>query len=153
MATLGNFVAGQVLTAAELNAIAAWTSFTPTWTGLTVGNGTETAFYAPIADLTFMQVALTFGSTTSITAGVTIAYPVAADDTFRDGVGGQAQFRDDDTGNVYHGVTSPNSGTIMNIRVFNSSGTYLTETNLTSTIPFTWATGDRLIISHWFRAA
>ena len=151
MAALGSFVAGQVLTAAELNAVGDFTTYTPTILNFTLGDGTLFAAYAPVNELIFLQVAITFGSTTAISGSLTCSYPVTADDTFRDGTGGQCTFRDDDTATNYFGVTTPNSGTIFNIGVLDSSGTYVKTAGLSSTVPFTWATSDRLIISHWFR--
>ncbi|MGA1556921.1 MAG: hypothetical protein ACO4AY_12845 [Ilumatobacteraceae bacterium] len=151
MAALGSFVAGQVLTAAELNAIGDFTTYTPTFTGLTVGDGTLFAAYAPVNELVFLQVAITFGSTTAISGSLTCSYPFTADDTFRDGTGGQCTFRDDDTATNYFGVPTPSSGTIFNIRALDASGTYVKHTNISGTIPFTWATSDRLVVSHWFR--
>jgi hypothetical protein len=48
MATqLGDFTAGQILEAADLNDIAVWTDYTPAFaSGVTVGNGTWVAGYA-----------------------------------------------------------------------------------------------------------
>jgi hypothetical protein len=151
MAALGSFVAGQVLTAAELNAVGDFTTYTPTFTGLTVGDGTLFAAYAPVNELVFLQIQVEFGSTTAITAGVTCTYPVTADDTYRDGISGSVMFRDNDTTDVFHGVVAPSSGTIFNIRALDASGTYVKHTNISGTIPFTWATSDRLVVSHWFR--
>jgi hypothetical protein len=53
MATqLGDFTAGQVLTAADLNDIAVWTDYTPTFAaGVTVGNGTWVAGYAIVNEI------------------------------------------------------------------------------------------------------
>lgn len=152
MATLGNFVAGQVLTAAELNAIATFTSFTPTWTNLTVGNGTNTGRYAQVNELVFMQVDLVFGSTTSISGDVRLTLPVEADSFRLDGTGGQVWF-EDDTGTDYNGGTMRFNSTEITLRVWNTSGTYLSGTALSSTVPFTWTNPDKLTVTHWYKAA
>lgn len=153
MATLGNFTSGQVLTAAELNAIADETSFTPVWTNITVGNGTNAGRYFRINNVILMQVQLIFGSTTSISAGgVLLDFPVTAADTYLDGSGGQIVC-EDVTGSDYFGPTFRSSGTKIGINVWTTSLTYLAASAITSTVPFTWATGDRLIVTHWYEAA
>lgn len=152
MAALGNFVAGQVLTATELNAIADPTAFTPNWTGVTVGNGTTNGVYYRVNDTIFMQASLVFGSTTSITAAVFLDFPVAANTTYKDGNGGQVTL-EDDTGSIYMGPTLRNNTTSFGVRVWNTSGTYLTASVLSSTVPFTWTTNDRIDITHWYQAA
>jgi hypothetical protein len=67
MATFGTFASGQVLTAAELNAAGAWTSFTPSWVNLTPGNGVVSAAYSQFNKILFVRVKLTWGTTTSCT--------------------------------------------------------------------------------------
>lgn len=44
------------------------TSFTPTWTNVTVGNGTSSGSYVRVGDLVFVSARLVFGSTTALTA-------------------------------------------------------------------------------------
>jgi hypothetical protein len=77
MATqLGDFTAGQVLTAADLNDIAVWTDYTPTFAaGVTVGNGTWVAGYAIVNEILFWQGTFTLGSTSAITGSVSINTP------------------------------------------------------------------------------
>jgi hypothetical protein len=152
MATLGNFVSGQVLTAAELNAIGTYTSFTPTWGNVTVGNGTSTGYYCQINKLIHWSCELLFGSTTSITGNVQIDYPVTPDDFYQAASGAQCVF-EDANGTDYYGALFRSSATTSTVRVFNSSGTYVSPTNVTSTVPFTWASTDRLIVNGVYRAA
>jgi len=67
MTALGDFSSGDVLTAADLNGIATWTSFTPTWTNLTVGNGTyDWSLYSQVNDIVFFSIRFTLGSTSSV---------------------------------------------------------------------------------------
>jgi hypothetical protein len=149
MATVGTFTSGQVLTAAELNSIGAKTAFTPTWGNLTVGNGTVVAHYFDLNDLILWNVELEFGSTTSISGSVTIDYPVAGAATYRAPVGGLVHL-DDATGTDYIGALYRNSGTAATVTVLNTTGSYVRYSTLSSTVPFTWATGDRLVISDWY---
>lgn len=73
MATLGTFTAGQVLTAAELNAIGTWTAFTPTLTASTtnptLGTGsTRAGSYCQLNELVIYIAYIRFG-TSGVSAG------------------------------------------------------------------------------------
>jgi hypothetical protein len=150
--TLGSFVGGDVLQAAELNAIGTWTAFTPTWTNLTVGNGTLVAEYCAVNELVFWRVLLSFGSTTSISGSVTIDYPVPADNLFLGSVGGQV-YCDDQSGADYFGTLYRNSTTTATVRAFSLGTTYLASSTITATVPFTWGDGDDLVIEDWYKPA
>ena len=71
------------ITAASLNAVcdelalynAAWTSFTPTFTGFTLGNGTSEGVYQLIGRWAVVRFRLTLGSTSAITGSMTTAVP------------------------------------------------------------------------------
>ena len=149
MATLGTFTAGQVLTAAELNAIGTATAFTPTWTNLTVGDGTVTANYWQINELVFWKVELIWGTTTSASGNVEIDYPVAGGSTFSNAVGGSVQF-DDNNSTDFFGVLYRNNTARARIVALNVAGTYATQTAMTATVPFTWTSTDRLLIEDWY---
>ena len=56
MANPFDFSAGAVLTAAQLNQIADFETFTPSWTNITVGNATNSGVYAQVNELGFWQV-------------------------------------------------------------------------------------------------
>lgn len=151
MATLGNFVSGQVLTAAELNAIGTYTSFTPTWGNVTVGDGTSSGYYCQINEFVHWSCELVFGSTTSITGNVSIDYPVTPTyGLYRSAAGAQCVL-EDSTGTDYYGGLFRVNNTQATVRVFNSSATYVTPTAVTSTVPFTWATNDRITINGVYR--
>jgi len=80
------WVNGEVDTAAFLNAElrdamigiqAAYSTYTPTWTGITVGNGTQAARYMQVGKNVHAYGRLTFGSTTTVTAVAHPSLPVA----------------------------------------------------------------------------
>ena len=148
MTALGDFVDGNVLDAAELNVVAAETSFTPVWTGLSVGNGTATGIYYQVQNVVFLVVTLEVGSTTTVTGPVFVDFPSGLDaqELLRDGSTGQVFFEDAD-GTDYYGYTFGSSGTRFQIVAADASSTYLKPSSLSSTVPFTWATGDKLVVS------
>jgi hypothetical protein len=51
------------------------TTFTPTWTNLTVGNATQVGEYQIIGKALTFRISLTFGSTTGILGALSVAVP------------------------------------------------------------------------------
>jgi len=80
MATPFPFVAGNTLTAAELNSIGeAWTSYTPTITqGVTVTNTIQYAKYTIVNKIVFVSVALKCTSAGTAGSVINISLPVTA---------------------------------------------------------------------------
>lgn len=152
MTALGDFAAGDVLTAADLNAIGTWTTFTPTWNNVTVGNGTVTAEYCQINEIVFWRVELLFGSTTAFTGSVNIDYPVTADDIYLGAVGGSV-FCDDANDTDYYGALFRNSTSRCNPRAYSVTGSFIAGQSINATNPFTWTTGDRLVIEDFYKPA
>lgn len=127
-------------------------SWTPTWTNLTVGNGTFYTKYKQIGPLVFYVIFFQFGSTTTIGASnPRFTPPVTAIDPGIDktnsvinyGVGLWGGFDASvptTFGNVFNYVIME---TTTSFRIF----------NLTTTAPMTWATGDQFFIQDWYWAA
>lgn len=110
------------------------TAWTPTWTGLTVNNGTVAASYTRSGDNIAAHVLLTFGSTTSVSGSVSTSLPVATT-----------------SGQTHHGAGMLNdAGTRAypcTVRQVSTSITvYHAENNglIAATQPFTWTTNDEL---------
>lgn len=119
-------------------------SYTPTWTNLTVGNGTQTAYYriSETGEVSCM-VHLVWGSTTSISGAVSFTPPVPVKYSAQDYVpiGGMGLV---DTGTaLYMGeaVYRYSTGNIE-IRVINAAGTYAVWSAISSTVPHTWESTD-----------
>jgi hypothetical protein len=126
-------------------------SFTPSWTNLTIGNGTQAGYYTQVGKWVEFYISLTFGSTTSISGAVAVAYPVgSAATTFgqlRMPVG-MVTLEDNGTNN-FVGIVRANAAapTVrMDIMAQGSASTYVDNTGVTSTIPFTWTTNDQMMI-------
>lgn len=149
MAVLGTFASGQILTAAELNAIGTWTTYTPTITG--VAGGTTTGRYIELNEIVFFQVRWVFG--TSVTGPVTITYPVTADNLYQAASNVNVYLEDSSAATDFMGVAYPDTTARFEVRVANASTTYLTTTALTSAIPMTWASGDVILAGGFYRKA
>jgi len=143
MATLGTFVSGQVLTAAELNAIGTYTAYTPTiGGGVTVGNGVFDAVYCKVNKMVHIKGTFQLGSTSAITGLILMFLPFTAGQTI--GVG--SCIMEDAGAAALPGIFYQNSTTQYYLMAINAAGTFATQSVTSATVPFTWTTGDRL---HW----
>ena len=159
--TPGTATAGEVLTAAFWNAnvrdnslelapfFAAWTSYTPSWTNLTVGNAVVTARYFQIGKSVFYFGSIVWGSTTSATASTTlVSLPVTAISSNFDLANGSLFIGDSGT-RGYVGVCAPQSTTTM-IFHHSESGNF---GDVNATAPFTFGVADFLKWSLIYQAA
>ena len=144
----GSFTSGSILTAADLNAAGAYTSYTPTFaSGVTVGNGTWVASYSIFNKIIFWQGTFTLGTTSAITGAVTINLP--ASNTFPTPDNGEllGSARFNIAGTAFYGGVREASTSAVSVFTYNASTTYLTGTGLSATVPGTWASTSTMSIS------
>jgi hypothetical protein len=146
------FVAGDVLTAAELNGIGEKTAYTPTFTNLTLGNGTLTADFYRVQNVVTVAVNVVFGSTTSISGDVSVTLPIA-----RAAAGGLqlATVFLGDTGFANYVGVIIFTATLGSVTVRNMvpDVTRTQSLPLSATAPFTWATTDVLRFTAQYEVA
>ncbi len=141
-------------TSTELNNLhsqmGAWASWTPSFTNLTVGNGTLVGSFIQLGKFVAFRFKLTFGSTTSITGSVSVTLPATANSNYStyDEIGKITLFQ--------HAVgtflASQTYGNGMVVK--NATGTYLTNNaSITSTVPFTFAATDVMSGVGFYEAA
>ena len=133
----------------------AWTSFTPTWTNLTVGNGTyEVAAYNLIGKTAIVTISFIFGSTSSISGDVKIILPANLARKTATAGNGICFLGDAGTAN-YIGTCNAEAADAKNwfIRPINAAGTYAVLGALSSTIPMTWGVGDSIKFTLTFEVA
>ena len=131
-----------------------YTAYTPTVSGVTLGNATTNTRYCRVNNLIHYYGRITFGSTTTITAsGWEISLPVNCNAAFTGFVPtGDAGYFDNSIGIVYWGdVIAFGTATSFRLRSPIAGQTY--TTNLSSTVPFTWATDDRILFNVTYEAA
>lgn len=135
----------------------AWTSQTPSFTNVTVGNGTASARYIQIGKTVFFRGEFTLGSTSSISGSVTVTLPITSrnDSGYEIGVFPIGHAIMIDAGiNQYAGVAYQSSTTTMLIQTVNASATYATTTAVANaTTPFTFGTGDGFLWNVVYEAA
>ena len=147
------FVAGDVLTAAEVNTYLqqrdAWTSFTPTLTNVTEGNGTKTAYYNRIGRIIHWHVIFTLGSTSAITGSPNVALPVTAARTLQRPTDGMLF-----VGGFLHACMAYMSSTsVVTLLALDTSTTYGRHTSISATVPGTWTTSDYFACGGTYEAA
>ncbi len=135
--------------------LTAWSSWTPTWTNLTVGNGTVVAKYKQIGKTTFCRVSLVFGTTTSISGDVTLTLPVTKVSYGGSDIAtlGMVRCFDVSAGAAFEGPILTAGTTTGRVRVFGVSGTNITTVALGATVPFTWTNPDEIAIEFFYEAA
>jgi len=141
MATLGSFASGQVLTAAELNAIGTWTSFTPSWTNLTVGNATQNWKYCYINKVLIITGNIVLGSTSSVSTNPYFTFPTGDATTTAYGT---AVFADTGSAERQGMCFVLNGFNRLQFGVYVVSGSVINRTNVTATYPHTWTTNDAI---------
>jgi hypothetical protein len=129
----------------------AWTTYTPTWTNLTVGNGTLVARYCQVGKVVTVMIRLTFGSTTAVTGGFT-QFSVPVTSAISQGSLGTAYFLDNGVADYPGWVKQDGTGAFA-IQPINAAGTFAALGNLTATNPFTWGTNDVLNVQVSYEAA
>lgn len=126
-----------------------WVSYTPTMSGLTIGNGTISGLYNRVGDLVTVSVRIAFGSTSSITGAVYVGLPINATMDY-EYVGQAALWNLGGAAGLFPGVIWAIEPGRFIVQATNSSGTYTKAEDLSATIPFTWATSNymRLYFSY-----
>ena len=147
--TIKDFTAGDTLTAADMDLYCshtggAWDTFTPTRTNLTIGNGTEVSRYFVAPRLVVWRYVLTFGSTTSISGDVSFSLPVDAASGSAEGAASAVLTLVDEGTTSYLGHVRIGSTTTAQLRVWRADSTYVSLSALSSTVPHTWATTDKI---------
>jgi hypothetical protein len=130
----------------EYGRYGAWESFTPTWSNLTVGNGTVVAKYVRIGSMVTYTGKITIGSTTSVSGFVNITLPFTAEDSF---MNGSARFSDDATRNYVGAVSITATGSSLGFTHSESGG----FGSWNATNPFTIAAGDLVSWNITYQAA
>jgi hypothetical protein len=126
-----------------------YTAWTPTLGNITLGNGTVVARYQQIGKTVNFRFNLTFGTTTSITGNahfflpVTPSYDTPCTTVVRD------------NGVAFYPIVGMvfASGGYCDITIGNASGTYVTQSAVTGTVPVTLGSTDQIYVSGTYEVA
>jgi hypothetical protein len=134
--------------------LGAWTAWTPTWTGLTIGNATVDAKYCQIGKIIHWRMKVTFGSTTSWSGNFQFTVPVAPHAGVSGHDVGQGHGMDSsvgDTTQMFAQFTGTGSTCAINrATVVGSNVDFLAVSNTT---PWTWAQNDYIYLNGTYEAA
>lgn len=139
---------------ANVGTIGGYLAYTPTLTGVTLGNGTSGGRYSQIGKLVNCYGTINFGSTTTVTASNwDISLPVNCRTASVTGFipFGLAEYFDTSVGILFEGdIIAFGSATGLRLRAPVGATGY--TTGMSSTFPFTWATGDRVCFNVTYEA-
>jgi hypothetical protein len=128
----------------------AWTSYTPTWTNLTVGNATQEFYYMQIGKLVVLRGRITLGSTSSVSTNPRFTTPTTH--FASSWVDGDAKLVDA-SGSTYLAAIDFFSNTTMRVGYWSTSGANLIRAQITSTVPFTWASTDAIEVVAFYETS
>jgi len=133
-----------------------WQTWTPTWTGTSVGNGIIIARYTQIGKTVFAKLDYVLGSTSTMTGPLDFSPPVSAHSNygFLAEISGDAICRDV-SANAYYvlNLIVINSTTFRFTYLQQSGATNVTVGDISSTAPMTWANGDFISLQFMYEAA
>ena len=126
-----------------------WVSYTPTYSGLTIGNATVDAKYKQIGKTVIGRVNVKLGSTSSVTGTIAISPPITPI------VGTNYSYNCNlvDAGTAYYVGHAVYEGTRFTIFAVGTGATYATVPNTSSTVPFTWTTNDEIFLTFTYEVA
>lgn len=133
-----------------------WTSFTPTWTGVTTTGATQACYYRQSGKQIDVIVRFQFGAGTAFTSSVRMDLPVTAR-TFADGyVNGIASYLNAGV-TVYPGMVAGFNADEVYFYAHRCDGSTIqvgyNSTNVNGSVPFTWGSGDVLYAAFSYEAA
>ena len=151
---------GQVLTADSTTATGlawstaasptyAWTTWTPTLTNMTLGNGTITARYQTIGKTVNVYFQFVLGTTSSIGSFPNFSLPVTPSQTY---LVFPCWFKDEGVTDYFGVIATLTSGQAWP-RVGYAAGTYVQDYAISATIPFTWGATDRFFCEFSYEVA
>lgn len=121
-------------------------AYTPTFSNLTLGNGSINAFYERIGSYIVFNFHLSFGSTTSVTGliGIGLPFTSAAGTSSRSNI--NVTLGDTGTNSFQGWGFIAESSTTVNLYALNVAGTYSSwaAAPTSATVPFTWTTNDEI---------
>lgn len=144
------FTAGDVLNAADLNAIGDLQTFTPTWNNVTLGaSGTAVGRYAQIQNVVFYKASFDLGGTGSVTGHVNMALPVGTGDSSTTyAIAAQAWVRPAGTA-IYQAIGYQAAAQVF-LYALDTAGNRAGVQNVDATDPATWTSNGSAYLAGWY---
>lgn len=162
-----DFDPGDVLTAAEMNAIGdnldaiggGFVAYTPALTNLTLGTGgTVNGYYVQAGKFVWVDIVAVLGSSGfSVSNNPEFGLPnsttFAAHYTTNVSTVGSALVVDQVALARYQGYTRVQSSGAVAVGLANVSGSYVATSGVNGTVPFTWGAADEFHLHFWYESA
>jgi len=117
--------------------------FTPSLTGVTIGNGTALGRYQILGGrLVIVRLVVVLGSSSSVSGAVLDLPTGTIDNSASSTILGNINLVDGSS--IYPAAFSYGSTTAIGFGAQVAGGTYVTRTPVTNLVPFTWGNGDRI---------
>ena len=125
----------------------AWTGYTPTLTGITLGSGTVAFTWIRQGNTVQVRGRFTFGAGSGVTGAVSISLPATAvSANWVPNVSARAAGAD-------YGMLGIAATGSVGVHALGSAGAYINRVTTSSTIPATWTSGDYITFSATYEAA
>ena len=125
-------------------------SWTPTWNGITLGNGTVVAEYQRMGNVVFCYIYFKLGSTSAVTGDVYFSLPIGS--SKRPYYNGTAYYLDDGIQTAGGTIEFSGSNGFFRLSSANLNWQEISWT-LSATRPFTWGTNDLMAAYFWYEVA
>ena len=132
-----------------------WQDWSPSYTNLTIGDGTVIARYIHIGTLVHAYFHFVLGSTSVVGTGPRVSVPLSPNTNFTDVTQsvGTVLFRDDSLSDSWAGTLRIRDGVDFEPMRSDADLTYTEYVAMTSSTPITWATSDVISFSATYEAA
>jgi hypothetical protein len=125
----------------------AWTGYTPTLTGITLGSGTVAFTWIRQGNTVQVRGRFTFGAGSGVTGAISISLPATAvSANWVPNVSARAAGAD-------YGMLGIAATGSVGVHALGSAGAYINRVTTSSTIPATWTSGDYITFSATYEAA
>lgn len=131
-----------------------WATYSPTLSNITIGNGTVVAKYIQTGKQVTARITITFGSTSAMGTTPQISLPVSASSGYLAGAESYGTAQILHNGNYINpAVTIVVDTNNVEAYAIDTSTTYAKYADITSSVPFSWGTGDALYFYLSYEAA
>jgi len=135
---------------------AAWATYTPTWTNVSIGNATVGLRYKQIGKTVFVRGTVIYGNSTSVSGTIIFSLPVTSA-SYAGTAGtqpiGSGIIYDVSGGGVFRSAVIWNSTTTARLNVLPANGTWVSYFNADATNPVAPGTSDEWTVSFCYEAA
>lgn len=143
----------------QTGAGAGWssTSYSPTLTNFTLGNGTVNyALFGQTGKTVRVRIGVTLGSTSSVSGQIFISLPVTASPNYAANSAapvGKATIVDVSTAAYFNGTLTWSTTTSVLLTADNAQSNFVLQSSTSSSVPMVWATGDGFYLEFSYEAA